>query len=123
MSEPAPGFRVSARAADGIIEAVESAEYKSMLGVQWHPECMTLAGDDSMLPLFRWLVGEAQSFSRAKAVHTRIVTLDSPWVIASLPIGAISPQETHAPSIERWAASGRDSLIGRMFMSCVCIYI
>ena len=77
VSEPAPGFRVSARAADGIIEAVESAEYKSMLGVQWHPECMTLAGDDSMLPLFRWLVGEAQSFSRAKAVHTRIVTLDS----------------------------------------------
>ena len=77
VSEPAPGFRVSARAADGIIEAVESAEYKSMLGVQWHPECMTLEGYDSMLPIFRWLVGEAQSFSRAKAVHTRIVTLDS----------------------------------------------
>ena len=31
VREPAPGFRVSGRAADGIIEAVESAEHKSML--------------------------------------------------------------------------------------------
>ena len=77
VSEPAPGFRVCARAADGIIEAIESAEYKSMLGVQWHPECMAPAGDESMLPLFRWLAGEAASFARAKEVHARIVTLDS----------------------------------------------
>ena len=77
VCEPAPGFRVCARAADGIIEAIESVEYKSMLGVQWHPECMVLAGDESMLPLFRWLTGEAASFARAKELHTRIVTLDS----------------------------------------------
>lgn len=77
VREPAPGFRVSGRAADGIIEAVESAEHKSMLGVQWHPECMILAGDESMLPLFRWLTAEAASFADAKAVHRRIVSLDS----------------------------------------------
>ncbi len=77
VSEPAPGFRVCARAADGIIEAIESAEHKSMLGVQWHPECMVLAGDESMLPLFHWLVDEAASFARAKELHARIVTLDS----------------------------------------------
>lgn len=77
VSEPAPGFRVCARAADGIIEAIESTAYKSMLGVQWHPECMVLAGDESMLPLFRWLVDEAASFARAKELHARIVTLDS----------------------------------------------
>lgn len=77
VSEPAPGSRVCARAADGIIEAIESAEHKSMLGVQWHPECMVLAGDESMLPLFHWLVDEAASFARAKELHARIVTLDS----------------------------------------------
>lgn len=77
VSEPAPGFRVSARSADGIIEAIESAEYKSMLGVQWHPECMILEGDESMLPLFRWLTGEAASFRDAKEVHGRIVSLDT----------------------------------------------
>ena len=31
-------LRVSARSSDGVIEAVESSEHKSILGVQWHPE-------------------------------------------------------------------------------------
>lgn len=77
VSEPAPGFRVCARSADGIIEAMESCCYKSMMGVQWHPECMILEGDESMLPLFRWLVNEAASFREAKRVHDRIVSLDT----------------------------------------------
>jgi putative glutamine amidotransferase len=34
----APALRVTARAEDGIIEAVESAEHGWVLGVQWHPE-------------------------------------------------------------------------------------
>ena len=77
VKEPAPGFKVCARATDGIIEAVESTEYKSMLGVQWHPECMILCGDESMLPLFRWLTGEATSYREARRLHQRILTLDS----------------------------------------------
>ena len=77
MREAAPGFRVSALSPDGIIEAVESTEGKPMLGVQWHPECMILGGDDTMLPLFRWLVGEAASFARARRFHRRHLTLDT----------------------------------------------
>ena len=77
VKEPAPGFRVSARATDGIIEAIESKEYKSMLGVQWHPECFILNGDECMMPLFDWLLHEAASFRQAKALHQRILTLDS----------------------------------------------
>ena len=77
VKEAAPGFRVCATAADGIIEAVESTEYKSMLGVQWHPECMILRGDESMMPLFRWLTHEAGSFAQARRLHHRILTLDS----------------------------------------------
>ena len=42
INEAAPGFRISARAADQVAEAIESTEYKSMLGVQWHPECFIL---------------------------------------------------------------------------------
>lgn len=77
VKEPAPGFRVCARATDGVIEAMESTEYKSMLGVQWHPECFILKGDECMMPIFHWLIQEAASFKEAKRLHNRILTLDS----------------------------------------------
>lgn len=77
VKTPAPGFQVTARAADGIIEAIESVEHKPMIGVQWHPECMILADDESMLPLFRWLVDEASLYNKVKRLHERTLTLDS----------------------------------------------
>ena len=77
IQAPAPGFRVCARATDGVIEAIESTEFKSMLGVQWHPECFILNGNPCMMPLFEWLVQEAISFKTAKRLHNRILTLDS----------------------------------------------
>lgn len=77
VKEAAPGFRVCAYAPDGVIEAIESTEYKSMLGVQWHPECFILKGDECMMPLFQWLIKEATSFKEAKRLHNRILTLDS----------------------------------------------
>lgn len=66
-------FNVSARAKDGVIEALESAEEKPIIGVQWHPEWLQEAGE----PLFAWLVREARLFSEAKRLHRSIVTLDS----------------------------------------------
>ncbi len=73
VSEPGERFRVVATATDGIIEAIESSEYKSILGVQWHPECL---GDDG-LPLFEWLVAEANAYRHAHEVHNRVLTLDT----------------------------------------------
>ena len=73
----APGFAVSALSPDGLIEAVESTQQKSMIGVQWHPECMILGGDRSMMPLFEWIVGEARSFSEAREMHNHMLTLDT----------------------------------------------
>lgn len=77
VKEVAPGFRVTARAADGVVEAMESTEYKSMVGVQWHPECFILEGDKCMMPVFEWFIGEATSFREAKRLHSRMITLDS----------------------------------------------
>lgn len=77
VREAGPHLRVTARSKDGLIEAVESCEYKSLLGVQWHPECFVLNGDDCMMPLFRWLVDEASLFAEAKRIHNSILTLDS----------------------------------------------
>jgi putative glutamine amidotransferase len=46
---------VSARAPDGVIEAVED-EARGLLGVEWHPEL--LAGE-AHLALYRWVCGRA----------------------------------------------------------------
>ena len=77
VKEAASGFAVSALSPDGLIEAVESTQHKSMIGVQWHPECMILGGDHTMMPLFKWLVGEACSFADARELHHRVLTLDT----------------------------------------------
>jgi len=73
VSDAGPRFRVVARAADNVIEAIESSEFKSILGVQWHPECL---GEDG-LPLFQWLVNEAKKFKDVKCLHHHILTLDT----------------------------------------------
>ena len=77
VREAAPGFAVTALSPDGLIEAAESTTHKSMIGVQWHPECMILSGDRSMMPLFEWLVGEAHSYCSARKLHSRVLTLDT----------------------------------------------
>ena len=72
VSETGDKFKVVAQSADGVIEAMESSEFKSIIGVQWHPECM-----EEGLPLFQWLVAEARSFHEAQKTHDRVLTLDT----------------------------------------------
>jgi microsomal dipeptidase-like Zn-dependent dipeptidase/gamma-glutamyl-gamma-aminobutyrate hydrolase PuuD len=72
VSEPGPRFRVSARSADGIIEAIESNEFKPIVGVQWHPECFAAGA-----PLFQWLVRHAANYRAAQQTHDRVLTLDT----------------------------------------------
>ncbi len=73
VSDCGERFRVTATSPDGIIEAIESREYKSIMGVQWHPECLGDAGQ----PLFLWLVRQAAHYREACVLHHRILTLDS----------------------------------------------
>lgn len=53
-----PGFAVSATAADGVIEAIESTTHGFVVGVQWHPECF-VTRTDTMDGLFAGLVAAA----------------------------------------------------------------
>lgn len=77
VAEPGPLLRVTARSADGIIEAIESTDFHPVMGVQWHPECFLPDGDACMLPLFRHFVGQAERYRAARQVHHRVLTLDS----------------------------------------------
>lgn len=77
VSDPGPHLRVTARSADGIVEAIESREGRPVMGVQWHPESFTDTGDRSMLPLFRHFVEQAATYRSARHIHRSILTLDS----------------------------------------------
>lgn len=72
----APTLRQSATSDDGICEAIESPDYP-IIGVQWHPENLTLAGFAEHRALFEWLIGEAEIHHRAKEIHRKFVSLDS----------------------------------------------
>ena len=75
--EAAPGMKVTAMSTDGVIEAIESTEFKSIMGVQWHPETYILRNSTEMLPIFEWLVQESAEFKKAKKLHSKMLTLDS----------------------------------------------
>jgi putative glutamine amidotransferase len=62
ISKPGNGLQVTARAADGVIEAVEwTGRTEWVMGVQWHPERMQ--GDPLADRIFRELVSEAQGWA------------------------------------------------------------
>ena len=73
----APCLRVSAVSEDGVIEAIESNEFKSIMAVQWHPETYILRCDHYMMSVFDWLIEESAEFKQAKALHSQMLTLDS----------------------------------------------
>jgi len=70
VKAPAPGFRVSAVAADGVVEAIESTVHGYVVGVQWHPEILHRHGDFNFA-LFRRFVLEA-SRRRARRVERSV---------------------------------------------------
>lgn len=70
---PGDHLRTTATSEDGYIEAVESTEHKSVIGVQWHPEWL---GEDG-LQLFQWLTARAAEYRCAQKLHDRTLTLDT----------------------------------------------
>ena len=60
------GLVVTARAPDGVVEAIEADDDRPVLGVQWHPELLTHI--DVHAALFRWLVQTSARGARSAAV-------------------------------------------------------
>ncbi len=76
IKEIAPEFIETAVSPDGVNEGIEHSE-KPLLGVQWHPEAMAANGNEQMLALFRYHVGQATLYKQAKEIHRQILTIDS----------------------------------------------
>ncbi|MDR1500146.1 MAG: gamma-glutamyl-gamma-aminobutyrate hydrolase family protein, partial [Tannerellaceae bacterium] len=76
VKDIAPGFRVSAYSPDSIVEAIEAWPERPIMGVQWHPEALS-ANDTTMLKLFTFMVGKADTFRMAKEIHKRILSVDT----------------------------------------------
>lgn len=53
-------FIVSAKALDGVVEAIESLDYEFMLGLQWHPEGLQNKNED-MKKIFKVFIEEAMN--------------------------------------------------------------
>ena len=60
---PGTGVLVSARAADGVVEAIELPDVPFALGVQWYPESAS-AHDDRHAAIYRGLVAAARDQRR-----------------------------------------------------------
>ncbi len=54
------GLVVSAKAPDGVIEAIEAPDYTFCLGVQWHPEFFITPADEKIISAF---IAAARNFS------------------------------------------------------------
>lgn len=59
LKDIADGYKVTAKASDGVVEAIENEEYPFLVGVQWHPEALTEHNDD-MLALFESFINRCR---------------------------------------------------------------
>ena len=56
----ADGFKATAFADDGIVEAIESVAVKNVWGVQFHPELQAVEGDEAMKRIFGYFIRRAK---------------------------------------------------------------
>ncbi len=63
------GLRISARAGDGVIEAVEADDGSFVLGIQWHPE-LRVVDDPAALAVFEAFVEAAAAYRGQKPGST-----------------------------------------------------
>ena len=56
VKDIADGFVVTARTADGVVEAMEMRGNHTIFSVQFHPEAPTANGSEEFLPIFEYLI-------------------------------------------------------------------
>jgi gamma-glutamyl-gamma-aminobutyrate hydrolase PuuD len=63
VKDVAPGFKLTSRSKDGIVESIEKITSKGdaikVFGVQFQPEAFTANNNDTFLSIFKYLVEQA----------------------------------------------------------------
>ena len=73
----APGLKIVGWANDSVPEMIEAYPHRQIIGTQFHPEIFTNAGNELMGKLFKFLIGKAETFQKAKDIHSRILSVDT----------------------------------------------
>ena len=73
----APELKIVGWANDSVPEMIEAYPHRQIIGTQFHPEIFTNAGDELMGKLFKFLIGKAETFQKAKDIHSRILSVDT----------------------------------------------
>ena len=73
----APGLKIVGWANDSVPEMIEAYPSRNILGTQFHPEIFTNNGDKQMGKLFKHLIEKAETFQKAKDIHSRIISVDT----------------------------------------------
>lgn len=60
VKDLAPGFKITARSKDGVVEAIEKTGSGKVFGVQFHPEAFTANGIHTFTGIFEYLVNIAK---------------------------------------------------------------
>lgn len=112
VKQIAPEFITTATSSDGLNEAMEHPEYP-IFSVQWHPEPMAVAGNATMLDLFRYHIRQTSVFAKAKKLHRRMATVDShtdtPMIAESFDLGQKAGGKVNLPLM-------REGLLDAVFM-------
>ncbi len=66
VKDIAPGFKITARSKDGIVEAIEMIGNDKVWGVQFHPEGLVSNGNDDFMGIFRHLIKKASENASGK---------------------------------------------------------
>jgi putative glutamine amidotransferase len=56
VKDVAPGFKVTAKSKDGIVEAIEKIDNPKVWGVQFHPEILVSGGNNDFIGIFKALL-------------------------------------------------------------------
>jgi microsomal dipeptidase-like Zn-dependent dipeptidase/gamma-glutamyl-gamma-aminobutyrate hydrolase PuuD len=73
----APGLKIVGWANDSVPEMIEAYPNRQILGTQFHPEIFTANGDKFLGKLFQFLISKAETFQKAKEIHSRILSVDT----------------------------------------------